>query len=232
MLDGLRRKLALSLFVRSGWGQELQRHTNGVFEGSLLRDFSAKAKREHAEALYLRVMEIDRQADRFATFRQEIASAGLLYSELSVLTLKPEECIELHASPYISGQLHRRIRDAAKYNQMVGRICSRVSSDEDLYWAMQSQTVLSLYWVNGFNLLRAKYEPHNVDVNPNWFRPFVRSMMIWSEWVHRSNLGLPQLCDDARALQHSTLANFVSDGEANPLTAWEAHYGLKHDEVS
>jgi hypothetical protein len=36
-------------------------------------------------------MEIDRQADRFAAFRQEIGAAGLIYGELNVMTLKPEE---------------------------------------------------------------------------------------------------------------------------------------------
>jgi hypothetical protein len=65
MLESLRRKIALSSFLRSGWGQELQKHTNSVFEGSMLRDFSEKAKRERAEELYLRVMEVDRHAERF-----------------------------------------------------------------------------------------------------------------------------------------------------------------------
>jgi hypothetical protein len=193
MLDSLWRKLALSLFVRSGWGQELQKHTDRVFAGSMLRDFSDKGKRERAEELYLRVMEIDRHADRFAAFRQEIASAGLIYGELNALTLKPEECTGMHASPYISGQLHGRIKDAAKYNEMVAHICGRpeVGNDDDLYWAVQAQAVLSLYWVNGFNLLRGKYEPQNVGVGPEWFRPFVKSMLIWGEYVHRNELGLP-----------------------------------------
>jgi hypothetical protein len=117
---------------------------------------------------------------------------------------------------------------------MVAHICGRpeVRNDEDLYSAVQAQAVLSLYWVNGFNLLMGKYEPQNIGVGPEWFLPFVKSMMIWGEYVHRNELGMPQLCDDVRALQHSALANSVRSGDANPLAAWEAHFGFRHDEVS
>lgn len=235
MLDNLRRKIALSSFRRTGWGRELQKHAKSIFEGTMLRDFSEKGKREFSEALYLQLMEIDRQADPFPAFRQQFASAGLAFANLEVLALKPEELIGMFVPPYISGQLHGRIRDAAEYDGWIASVCEKSefrTDDAALYAAVQGQTVVNLYWVNGFNLMRAKYEPSSLKAKPDWFRPFVRSMLIWAEYQHRERLGMPQLCEDLLALQHSTFANFVRDGARSPLAAWETHYEVKHNEVS
>lgn len=219
---------------RLAWNRILQKHTDEYLNGTVLRSLSKKAKREIGEAFHGRMMEIDKEPDPFMTFREQIAAAGLAWANLDVLTRKPNELEGMFASPYISGQLHTRIKDAAKYDDWIGSVCARPEAktdDEVVYAAVQGQTVINLYWLNGFNLLRAKYEPWGVDHKPNWFRPFCQSMLIWAEYLHRDKLGMPLLCSDLFALEHSTFSNFVYSGERQPLAAWEAYYKRTHEAV-
>jgi hypothetical protein len=215
-----------------GWDRELRKHTDQYLNGTMLRSLSKKGKRGIAEAFHARCWAIDKEPDPFMAFREQIAEAGLAWANLDVLTRKPNELEGMFVSPYISGELHTRIRDAAKHDDWIASVCARPEAktdDEAVYAAVQGQTVINLYWLNGFNLLRAKYEPWSVEHKPNWFRPFCQSMLLWAEYFHRDKLGMPLLCSDLFALEHSTFANFVRSGERQPLAAWEAHYKRTHD---
>jgi hypothetical protein len=234
MFEQLRRRMALKRALGPAISSALQEHTDNFLKGTMLRSLSGKGKREIAEAFYGRVMEIDKEPEPFMTFRDQFAAAGLAWANLEVLTLKPNELEGMFVSPHISGELHARIRDAAKYDDWIASVCARPEAktdDEAVYAAVQGQTVINLYWLNGFNLLRVKYEPWSLKEKPDWFRPFARSMLIWAEYFHRDNLGMPLLCSDLLALEHNTFANFVRNGERQPLAAWEAHYGHSHEAV-
>jgi hypothetical protein len=43
---------------------------------------------------------------------------------------------------------------------------------------------------------------------------------------------MPFLSTDLLALDHSTFANFLRNGERSPLAAWETHYGCSHAAVT
>lgn len=224
MFERLRQRLA--------WERELRKHTDKYFSGTMLRSLSKKAKREFADAFHGRCWAIDNEPDPFTAFRGQLVEAGLAWANLAVLTLKPNELEEMYVSPYISGQLHTRIRDTAKYDDWIASVCARPEpsgDDEMLYDAVQGQTVVNLYWLNGFNLLRAKYEPWSLEHKPNWFTLFCQSMLVWSEHSHREKLGMRPLCSTLFALEHSTFATFVRNGEREPLAAWETYYRRTHD---
>ena len=65
------------------------------------------------------------------------------------------------------------------------------------------------------------------------YRPYVASAMIFAENNYRNAIGLPSVIPAEQgivALKHSTFMTFVVDGTANPLDAWEAHYGMVHSD--
>jgi hypothetical protein len=224
MFEQLRQRVA--------WYRELRKHSDQYLNGTMLRSLSKKARREIAEAFHGRCWAIDKEPDPLMAFREQIVEAGLAWANFDVLTRKQNELEGMFASPYISGQLHTRIREAANYDDWIASVCARPDAradDEMLYDTVQGQTVINLYWLNGFNLLRAKYEPWSVEHRTNWFRAFCQSMLIWAEYLHRGKLGMPLLCSDLFALEHSTFANFVRNGERLPLAAWEAYYGRTHE---
>ena len=165
---------------RLAWDRELRKHTEQYLNGTILRSLSKKARREIAEAFHGRFAVIDQQPDPFMAFRQHFAEIGFSWANLDVLTRRPSELEGMFVCPYISGQLHSRIRDVAQYDDWIASVCARPearTNDEALYQAVQAQTVINLYWLNGFNLLRAKYEPWTLEEKPDWFRPFARSML-------------------------------------------------------
>jgi hypothetical protein len=76
------------------------------------------------------------------------------------------------------------------------------------------------------------FERFDFKDKKDWFRPFVRSMLIWHEHLIREKLGLPDLMPDfILPLQHSTFFNIVHNGHQHPLYEFERHYGISHDAI-
>jgi hypothetical protein len=138
---------------------------------------------------------------------------------------------------YISGELSQYIWQCADFNDDIARIIwehPQCTDDELLSFANVNCAVL-LYYLNGWNLVRVatKIDPPAQSADKDWFRPFIRSMLIYSEDTARKKLGLPRLCmDDIAPLRHSSFMIHVASGEANPLFEWERHYERKHNDES
>ena len=80
--------------------------------------------------------------------------------------------------------------------------------------------------------MRGDFERFDFKDNKDWFRPFVRSMLIWHEHLIRQKIGLPNLMPNyILSIQHSTFFNIVRDGHEHPLYEFEHHYGVRHDAI-
>jgi hypothetical protein len=175
----------------------------------------------------------------FLAFREELAGSTYAYAELQVLCLKPDERSDIHNSPYISGDLYPYIRRCKDHHEWIARVLweNPDISDEDLIAMLNAQCVLFLYHMNGLNIIRGLFERRTLDDPKDWFKPFVRSMLIFAENTHRGKLRLPSRCGEdfdgsIRSLQHATFMDFVRTGAEQPLFAWERHYNLVHSGVS
>jgi hypothetical protein len=156
-----------------------------------------------------------------------------------VLCLKSAEKSDVHDSSYISGELYPYIRRCKDHHEWIARVLWEQPdiSDEDLVATLNAQCVLLLYHMNGFDILRGLFERRTLGDPRDWFKPFVRSMLIWAENTHRGNLQLPSMFGgdfdgSIRSLQHATFMDFVRTGAEQPLFAWERHYNLLHSDVS
>ena len=151
--------------------------------------------------------------------------------------LTPQEKAEIFSDVrYISGELSRYIRQAADFNEEVARIIWEhpECTDDELIVFANLSCAFYLYDLHGWNLVRVatKIDPA-YSADKDWFRPFVRSMLISSENDARQKLGLPSLFTDSIApLRHATFMVGVAKGQANPLFEWERSYRRKHREES
>jgi hypothetical protein len=172
----------------------------------------------------------------FLTYRGELAEAAFSYADLQVLCLLSEEKDDVTDSQYISGELHNHIRSCKDHHNEVAKImwqCPDLTDDE-LIAALNIASVLHLYHLNGLNIARGLFEPYNLHDPKDWFKPLVKSTLIFAEQNHRQKLGLPSLCGEfgIEALEHMTFTNFVRDGDHQPLFEWERHYNRVHAESS
>ena len=127
--------------------------------------------------------------------------------------------------PEISGKLYRRVRDAYLLNDEIRDSLSGETelSDDDLITFINSKCVVASLYLNSLNIVRAVY--NDVQKKNDWFRPFVRSMLIWTEDNYRSKLSmLSLLADPLDGLRHSTFFNMVANGVENPFLEWKQHY--------
>jgi hypothetical protein len=189
-----------------------------------------------ATEFYKRVFSIPEAENPFLKYREELCGAALGYAKFQVLCLTPEEKQEAFYSncPYISAELYRRIRHCAGHNEELAEILWRneKATDDELVGYANAKSAVYLYYLNGMNLIRAEFD--DMDLKKDWFRPFIISVLIWTENGYREQIGLPTLLPDGAidALRHSTFVDGVWRGEKNPLFGWEKHYGLVHSEVT
>jgi hypothetical protein len=182
------------------------------------------------------LIAIGKAPNPFQAFREQLCNAAIAYADVQVLSLTPEEKSETYGDVrYISGELSRHIRRCADFNNEIARIIwehPQCKDDELIVFTNVSCAVFS-YYLNGWNLVRVatKLDPPAPSADKDWFRPFITSMMIFSEHTARQKLGLPSLCaDEIAPLRHSSFMVGVARGEANPLFEWERSYGRKHSE--
>jgi hypothetical protein len=80
-----------------------------------------------------------------------------------------------------------------------------------------------LFYFNG--LQQVRYQFNDYDRQKDWFRPFVRAMLIWHEDMRRADMGLPSLLpDELPGLKYCDFMNLVVDGAANPYYEWEKRW--------
>jgi hypothetical protein len=220
--------------------QALRAHTQTYFSETILHSLSRNAKNGHIQQFLQNVSAIMTSQNPFLAFREQLGASVTGYAELQVLCLKPHEKADVHDSPYISGELYPYIRQCKDHVEWIDRLLweQPTINDDDLIATLNARCVLILYHSNGPNILRGLFEHRSLDDPKDWFKPFVRSMLISAENTHRQNLKLPsmlggeELQASIRALKHATFLNGVVDGAEQPLFAWERHYNLVHSEVS
>ena len=139
----------------------------------------------------------------------------------------------MRQSPYISGRLYLHMRECAQYNTELAEFLSRNSNctDDDLITCANARSCAFLYLMNCMNVIREDVGDFD-RAKPDWFHPFVKSMLIWKEDDYRRRVGLPTMLPSDLARHHSTFLTYVLDGVSDPLRHCEEAHQLKHSYVS
>lgn len=231
LIAGFRQRKALRDWRASDLGHALEAHTREYFAGSYvrLRSLKDEAKNRIVEDFYAKVFALPNSENPFLALRELIANHVLAYSELSILAMTPEDKASQPYldSPYISGELYKHIRRTSDFNEELKKLKWEYGdaevTDEELVSYCNSRSLVLLYYANGFNLVR--YLTNDHDKPKDWYRPFLKSSMIYYEDHYREKADLPRLLPGAvDGLMHMTFANFVAKGFENPYYEWEKHY--------
>jgi len=160
--------------------------------------------------------------------RERIATLGATYASLQVLALLPAEATESPFNcPEISSQLHGRIAELVDYCPELKEFVANKGwhSDAELIDFCNLRCVVTLPHLNSFNILRVFYHDIDDDEQRDWFRPFIKSMLIWEEDLYRSKIGMPSLlAEDLDGLSHSVFFNLVDSEAANPYLEWSRQF--------
>src|SRR6266478_3782489 len=97
-----------------------------------------------------------------------------------------EERADIFSSPYISGDLHRHIRSCGTYNREIDRMIWQYpqATDEELHATLNAEAALCLYHLNGLNIIRGEFEQRDLDDARDWYKPFIKSALIFAEDCH------------------------------------------------
>ena len=225
-LQKYNERKAVKEWKKSTLGQALALHTQEYFYGKVksLSGMSEGEKQKLIGDFYGKVASINQAENPFLKLRELLATYVVEFSKLQVLCLTKEEKVEQFYAdcPYISGELHLHIRALTDHNKELKELkwSHEDLTDEELIGFCNGRSALLLYYMNGINVVRIEAKDrHNTK---DWFKPFVRAMLIWDEDTYRSQIGLPSLLPGSLdALEYSTFMNMVVNGIENPLYAWE-----------
>lgn len=226
-LERRRQNRALRKFSQSELGNALRIHTQQHLNKTILRGVSPELKQNMVERFSNDLIAIGKAPNPFLAFREQLCNAAIAYANVQVLSLTPEEKSETYGDVrYISGELSRHIRRCADFNDEIARIVWEhpQCTDNELIVFTNVSCAVFLYYLNGWNLVRVatKLDTTAPRDDKDWFRPFIKSMLIYSEHTARQKLGLRSLCaDEIAPLRHSSFMVGVASGQTNPLFEWE-----------
>ena len=204
----------------------LSAHTKEYFyQHPILKDIPEDAKQELIADFYKKIFELTNSEEPLLTLRGYIASYVHSYATFQVLCLGQKEKASsfFENNPYISGNLRQHIKSLAVHNKEINELNlkSELLSDDDLLTFCQTKTAISLFYMNGINIIR--YELKDMIKENDWLRPFIESMLIWEEDTCRKNIGLPSLLENSEdADKHHSFLQYVSNGSKDPYMAWQA----------
>jgi len=207
-------------------GKALAKHTRDYFyEHTTLKDIPENAKQELIGEFYKKIFEMTQSEEPLLTMRGYIASYVHSYAMYQVLCLTESEknSSAFKDSSGISGELHQHIRKLAEHHVEIKSLAQKDDSlsDEELLAFCRIKTVISMFYMNGMNIVRC--EMKDMIKEGDWLRPFISSMLIWEEDNNRKHIGLPcLLATEEDAQRHASFLNYVTKGSTNPLFAWEA----------
>lgn len=226
MLEWLGSRLGAWKWNRSTLGQALQGHTQEFFgPGSPLSSLSGEAKRQIVGDFMEHVFALQQSPDPRAALRHRIVECALALADLQVLCMTEDERQGHHVygrSPYISGQLHRHIRQAARSNEDLASFMEgEAVTDEELIGYCKARAAVGLYYANGFNMVRVD----NGDGH-EWYRALIEAQAVTAEQRIRTELELPSLIPDglAGALPYTIFFEYVLGGHEDPLSAWRTDW--------
>jgi len=212
-------------------GKALASHTREYFQHNpILKEIPDNSKQDLIEYFYKKIFDMSTSDEPLLSLRGYIASYVHSYAIFQVLCLSPaEKATSFFANnPYISGNLSSHIKSLAHYNKEINDldIHNAAISDTELLTFCQTKTAISMFYMNGMNIVRCELK--DMVKKNDWLRPFIESMLIWEEDTCRKNIGLPSLLKNKGDSQfHSSFLEFVTNGTADPLTAWQ---NQEHDE--
>lgn len=221
----------------------LDKYTNEALGQSILRSHSEEFQKNLKREMHDSVSQILRAEKPLLKCREILAEYVCGYAEWMVLGLKPEEKPHLQKQlgvkmTYVSGELHRYIRQSSQYNSDLARIIHEnedVTDDVLVGWA-NARGMAFLYLSMCINVVRVDVHDCKIDAPPGhtgeWFEPFKQSMLICKEDDYRNKIGLPTLLPDGLAACHATFLIGVLEGVRDPLSHWETAHGLKHSDVT
>jgi len=215
------------------------RHKAKFFALPRLVGYTDEWKNRHQNDFDARVLAIMQAPDRRLALRAEIADWALRYADYQVLSMTDEikresfyaDCTE------ISTELPNHLPALLEFHDALREFWWRLkdsplregaSLEEAVFHFATTNSLLAVFFANGFNLLRGVCEaPH--PVGRDWYRPLILSSMIWAEDDYRSKIGLPSLLSDtSTAFYHLSFAELVRRGERNPLFVWQDTTRLRH----
>jgi hypothetical protein len=222
--------------------KSLQNYTDHYLSNNtILGSHSPEFQKGIRDEMYDSVTAIYNSDDPFAECRKRLAEYAVSFADWQVLCLTSEEQLQLSAgdircSPYISGKLHDFIQECSKYNDGLIEFITRTqqSADDELVMWSNARSCAFQYLMNCLNIIRADVNDLSND-NDDWFRPFVKSMLIWKEDDYRSKIGLQTLLPrypTRLAWRHSAFLTSVLEGAHDPLAHWEKVHEVKHKDVS
>lgn len=224
-LNRVQHKRAMWRWNASPIGQILAAHTQEYFtQYPRLADFTSESKERFVRDFYGAVGGLSLADNPFLAMRELLASYVLEYAGYQVLCLTEEEkqAAFYADTPFISGTLYRDVERMVEHHDTLRELKWKHPelSREELVSFCNSRCLLLLYYINGFNYVRAEFD--DLDADRDWLRPFMTSMLIWEEERARSKLGMESLSPDPmHALKHSVFMNLVVAGHKNPYFEWK-----------
>ncbi|WP_281649247.1 hypothetical protein [Parendozoicomonas sp. Alg238-R29] len=219
---------AVKNFKNSQLGKCISHHTEKYFYGdTLLSSFQQENKENIIKDFHHRVFMVCLSDNPFMSMREAITEYGCGLSSYQIYCINESNKAdsEYANTPYISGKMHKHISSCSDHVDELKEMKWKYPeiSNDDLIAFCNSRAALYTYYLNGMNYVRMELK--DSDDTKDWLRPFVKSMLIWTEDHMRSNIGLPSLLENSLdGLKHSTFMNLVADGHKNPYFEWETKW--------
>lgn len=209
-------------FQRSVFAQALKHHTQQYFHGgTVLSSLSQESKERFVAELMHKMASCFQAENPVMAVREAMVGYVLGYAELQVLCLTEDEKQDAFYSenPYISGELHNHISNAAELVEEVARFKWETEVDaQDLVDFCNARCAVYLYFMNAFNMARMELGD---KTDPDWFRPLVEAQLVYAENSIRDKIGLQLLTADMiEAMAYSAMWNMVENGEIAPFYEW------------
>ncbi|GAB1266722.1 hypothetical protein [Aurantivibrio infirmus] len=228
LIENYKVKKAIKKWKNSSIGGALVKHSQDFFSNSgYLSHFTEENKQNIILDLYQKVFELSDKENPFLSMRKILADSVCGYAQYKVLCVTEEEKSTQFYSdcPYVSCELKNKLIEYSAYDDELGELVWKDNSftSEDLISFCNVRSIVYLYYVNGLNYVRAEFK--DVDNQKDWFRPFIKAMLIWEEEQVRKKLKLPSLLPNTLdALRYSTFMNMVISGDKNPYYEFEKEW--------
>jgi hypothetical protein len=222
LLSGVRDFFAVEKFKRTPFAQALKLHTEEYFHGgSILSGLRDDNKQRLIEGMTQQVGAALQADNPKMAIREALVSHTIQYAQLQVLCLTEEERRQAFyaENPYISGDLHQCIDEAAEHvDELARHKWESGASGQDLIDFCNVRCAIYLYYMNALNLARMELGD---QTDPDWYRPLVEAQLVYEENTVRDRMGLSlTVTDMIEALAYSVMFNHAANGVANPFYEW------------
>lgn len=224
VLDTIKAHWEVRKFKRSPLGQALRHHTRRYFySGEALSWMKEENKEKFIQDFLAKLAGIVGAPDPIMALRTALVEYILLYADLSMLCLteSEKEAMFYSANPFITGEIHHQVMEAAKHVEEAATYIWQygpVEAEEMISFG-NTRSAIMLFYANGLNMCRI--DMGDDDPAKDWFRPFVEAALVTSEDRMREKLGLPRLVPGPiHSLPYAIFFEHILAGERNPFFKW------------